>query len=1107
MESELSGMEFAAATSGSGAQKESITARPIDVAQLRVNYGFVAPDKVRNPAQINPTELDRLGSDISKRKIVPEQDLQNPETQQLAALLTELQATRKKTPGPLTDYDYHAIATMLSPENRGVVTKMLGFIDRTTNTPEERRQLFNEFYTGNRGYSSSITPSPWYSKVAEYIYRNEEQLKQKLPEQDQQYWELWARIASDDRQNQELTDFLFRNQDQAARYTRQDTEYEKPVTRLTLAAVADGLQYLNAVPKYVEESLQPSEMTLGFCDAVLNLSVCPAELIPLSYAVRRVGEYEKEQVAKFLLTHGADFLKQEKPDWKLLVDNLAGAQEATLLNNVTRETEILSTLPPGDQQKWKSWNQLIEALPREMQRDANVAIISLGLFKAEPGVFIGTEKPAVGVLVRRMLRGHAHYVNEILRDRNFLSTLDPAEQQFWQKWKALPYDVRQSLEDYVWNAEQSVLDRLDNVVAIIPRLRTSPSKEIQKFSQQILGQLMQSPNPEVAFEQIHSVFVLNNLPEVGKIYRVFEILHPVAEIDKKINDRKVNAQNGQAQLSPVFVEAGNRRRYDMVYRDLLKVHIDSANPSLYRYLKILQEGQGLVDKVNASGVAALSTQESSQMQRFLNRMDMLYANSAYGRRKGEQESRPVEVMARIQQLRQSFGLSDDMKLTDRVAQMFVRPLGYQNVDQVIHHMDQVRHQAHNRNVDFYQKAVSENGGKLSIQAGDLLKGVREQYLELFFQNGAVAKEYLGHAATSDTTPFDTDVSRVLPGHINGRYADIIDQSLVANYGDLVMVFRDRGQFQETQPGRGDQYTPGKYELFQSGYHGARHFGVRTGMASTEIDAMVVKGKLAEDKVAQQRIFFDIAQAGFYIPVTDKDGQILFTPEDFQKYRINNEKAAAVFHESEFKPTALLRVLEESPYMNTLYKSDSGVKERYSLEQHTGMVMNQFEKYFADSWSSPLISRNHMRMILALHDLGKPLAKQVTGSTADQHEYTLKFVPPILEGMNFGEKEAEIVTAMIDQDFLGEFFQGKKAANVTAQLIKDKAQELGVQTRDLMDIARVFYICDAGSYTTDAGGRASLDKLFTFQSADGVVTAQFSPETQARFNTLLQHVYS
>ncbi len=694
-----------------------------------------------------------------------------------------------------------------------------------------------------------------------------------------------------------------------------------------------------------------------------------------------------------------------------------------------------------------------------------------------------------------------NYLRNINNSDDLIYILSDDVRKLWMIISPL-YDDEE-LEDLLLNKPE----KIDDIAKLNNQILNSASKELRRFHKDILIQILGTENPYETFKKLESVFILNNLPEIGKIYRVFEIMHPSGAIERKIGNRKWGI-NGQAQPSPVLLEAGPRRKYDIIYRDLLKVHIDSANPSLYRYLKTLQEGQVLVDKAESAGIESLNPQtELPQLVRFLNRMDALYNNSLYGRRIGDHYTKSENLLERIRGLEQAFGVAKGQKLTERIAQMFVKPLGYQNLDQVIQRMETIKSSAHQRNIEFYEQALRGNNGKLKIQAGDLLKGTREEYLEVFFRNGSVAKEFLGSDASSDTTPFDTDTSMVLPEHITKNYTDLIGQSLVHNYGNLVILFKNRGQFIETSQ-ENPQYETGKYELFMSGYHGKRHFAVRTGISSTEIDALIFQGDLAVNRSEQERIFFDIAQNGFYIPVIDVEGRILFTPEDYEHYKLKVAEVHEVLDSVDFTPHDLIEIYKQSPYMKRLYDASAGVHEGYSLQQHTEMMMDQFEKYFSSAWSSPLISKNNFRITLSLHDLGKPLAVQRTGRTTEQHEYTIKFIPHILDTLGFGEKEAEIATAVIDQDFLGDYFKGAKSAEEIARDIKNKASELGVSLQDLMELLRIYYTSDAGSYTADAGGQASLDRLFKFMQDPETNrrVVKFAEDIQGRYGELLNQVY-
>lgn len=89
----------------------------------------------------------------------------------------------------------------------------------------------------------------------------------------------------------------------------------------------------------------------------------------------------------------------------------------------------------------------------------------------------------------------------------------------------------------------------------------------------------------------------------------------------------------------------------------------------------------------------------------------------------------------------------------------------------------------------------------------------------------------------------------------------------------------------------------------------------------------------------------------------------------------------------FTAENLIRAFKRNPVIKNLYESSAGVREGYSTEQHTLMVMRQFEKYFS--------------------------------------------------------------------------------------------QRLRVNRADMANLMLMYYMCDAGSYTRDAGGKQSLDSLFKF----------------------------
>jgi hypothetical protein len=422
-------------------------------------------------------------------------------------------------------------------------------------------------------------------------------------------------------------------------------------------------------------------------------------------------------------------------------------------------------------------------------------------------------------------------------------------------------------------------------------------------------------------------------------------------------------------------------------------------------------------------------------------------------------------------------------------------------------MDSIKEQAHKRNLS--NPRVQE--GQLEINAGDLLKGIQDDVLGYILQNGSIAREYIGVNADSDHTPFDTDTAMVLQEDLESDSHHVINSSPAKQYGNIIILVRDRGQFIRTdqQEVVNLQYNPQKYELFYSGLITERHYGVRTGLPSTEIDAIILTEPLLDENqdltLRKEQIFFNIANNGFYIPVVNPEGKVIFTEEDYNRYRLDDQRIREAINQEKFSPSEFIDILKESPYLKKLYEMSSGVGEGYSTEKHTQMVMNQFEKYFSGNFKSTFLTRDDFRLMLSLHDIGKPLGVYATGSTSAQHEYTKRVLTYALQATGIPPQKVDTIMCLVDQDILGEYFKGQINSQNSATQINTLAETIGVSPKELVNTLKVFYICDAGSYTTDAGGQASLDSLFVFDHNDGNNRVSFSDEIETKYQELLRRL--
>jgi hypothetical protein len=197
-------------------------------------------------------------------------------------------------------------------------------------------------------------------------------------------------------------------------------------------------------------------------------------------------------------------------------------------------------------------------------------------------------------------------------------------------------------------------------------------------------------------------------------------------------------------------------------------------------------------------------------------------------------------------------------------------------------------------------------------------------------------------------------------------------------------------------------------------------------------------------------------------------------KDLQKF--NPTEVNTVLDTPEFKPETFITALSQNSELKDLFEASAGVAERYSVKEHTLMVMNLFEKFHAKKLAAPKMKRI-FRALLSLHDIGKSVAVITEGSTQHQHEYTLPILNQALQELQFSEVDRQLAETLVNQDYLGDYLQNYETTADIADKIVAKAQEISMDPQELFQLLQIFYLSDAGAYTKYAGGKMSLDKLF------------------------------
>ena len=413
---------------------------------------------------------------------------------------------------------------------------------------------------------------------------------------------------------------------------------------------------------------------------------------------------------------------------------------------------------------------------------------------------------------------------------------------------------------------------------IIDNIINSNSSEIRHISDKILKIILSEPFEkwESVSNNIEEIFLKNNIPYVGKIYKVFELMHPDAFV-KGTQSPNLNAKQSI------------RTRKIIIFSDLLKCSLGSNNRDFNEYLNSIINGNKILCNLinGTSNIADLNDHDSEVFTIYINHLNTLYNCTEAGLKNPRELKNKMIVDAYellslfMKNERNNFNVKE---LPNRIIRMFAHFAGFNTIDEIINYRNGIIKEAEERNI----KRAREND--FTIEKGDYYKGlVNEEVSEKDFyysflidilQNGSVCKEFLGSAARSDTTPLDTDLSRIITD-VPSFTAPFINSSYAASsYGPLWFVIKDNDRLNySSETGK---YEKDKLEIFETSMHGEGHYGIRTGFASKDIDYFVVD----EEKVKLYRIENAIAMNGFYIPVVNTKGELVFTPEEYENLRKN-----------------------------------------------------------------------------------------------------------------------------------------------------------------------------------------------------------------------------
>lgn len=455
--------------------------------------------------------------------------------------------------------------------------------------------------------------------------------------------------------------------------------------------------------------------------------------------------------------------------------------------------------------------------------------------------------------------------------------------------------LQRAFKEYVLETGQDIdLDKVEYFSEVLRRLSLSNSSEIFTFRNEIASQILKSSNPLESLNEIEDVFIRNNIPTVGKIYSCFEILHP--------NFKGFSFEN--SMLSPVLKKSSTNSKKIIVFSDLIKAAFGSNNRSVNAYLKNIEFGNNLYESIKNGRIQyeVLGDAEKKELETFCNHLSTLYNNTQKGRLENEGFAPSGDVMKDILELSRRLSPNGtlDYDLADRVIKMFCGFAGIDTLDEAKQYIKEKVVIADSRN-----RATANYD--MTLEQRDFIKGIGNvNYLRNILQNGSVSREFLGSSAGSDATPLDTDVSIITSS--DESISKMIEATAASKYGPIWFVLKNDDRFITTREYEKEidvKRDLSKIEVFYTGALGEGHYGIRTGFASSEINYIVMEKY-------DPRVGLEIVMNGFYIPVADKEGKIVFTANDYDKLR-EKMSGLSYFGEQSYEFSSNL-VTDETEYL-------------------------------------------------------------------------------------------------------------------------------------------------------------------------------------------------
>ena len=161
---------------------------------------------------------------------------------------------------------------------------------------------------------------------------------------------------------------------------------------------------------------------------------------------------------------------------------------------------------------------------------------------------------------------------------------------------------------------------------------------------------------------------------------------------------------------------------------------------------------------------------------------------------------------------------------------------------------------------------------------------------------------------------------------------------------------------------------------------------------------------------------------------------------------------------------VIACLKEITEYRDSYESKNSSKRNYTLEEHTEMVCNMFEKWFANSYDYSDFDISSFRIMLCVHDIGKPISL-IKNDKYNQYKYTNEMIKRHERIFPLSNREFMNLLSIISDDPIGLYIRGKISTATALDKIKRMNAMSEMDMVSFWDLILLYYQVDAGAYTS------------------------------------------